>query len=174
MGLYIPTEELKRAQSAKLTTDVDKHDFIVNQCDQVVLRLVSARTTNGTHMKNAFTRMLTERLSTAKPSGNDQESEESIKAAIAEVGLAFPAVTIATGSVVNFTRIGSDTIQISTDERVIAIINSKWLASNLVAAYVDLKSPLIHSLARETFEIMSKPTESESIVVPQPVQASLL
>lgn len=108
LGLYVTEDDLKAATQQKLDSEDAKRDFLLAQCREVTLRLLSARSTNGGHLKNAFTKMLTDR---AKSQG--VEADEAIDKAIQEFGASFPKSTMQIGTEITFTKVGLNRVRVS-------------------------------------------------------------
>jgi ABC-type glutathione transport system ATPase component len=86
-------------------------------------------------MRNAFVRMLNERMAKDHSLGSDEQKAQ-IKEAIEELGRAFPKSQLAVGHDLSFYR-EADRITVLYQGEQQATVQSQWLAENMVKAYLD-------------------------------------
>jgi hypothetical protein len=147
MGLYLSVGDFQRAKSMRFSNDSDRREYLLKDCRQVSLMLLSARSTNGGHLKNAFTKMLSDRARSQA-----LETDAKVQEAIQAFGNSFPKSTMQIGTQIAFNIVDGKQVRVSHyGKDIIGDIESEWLASNLLGVYLDLKHPLIESLKNQTF-----------------------
>lgn len=145
MGIYTTENDLKNIKLVDFKEESDKISYLVHKTSKIGLKLKSARSTNGNHLRNAFTKMLSDR---SKSQGFSSENEDAIK----RFGTAFPKSTMLVGSEIDIVKIGKDCVKCYYLGELTAEIQSEWLATNLVGAYLDRENPLIEDLKSQVLE----------------------
>lgn len=177
IGIYVSTNDLRQFMERRLMAGKDNvsteteqkwASWLMEECKSIKLRLVPARATQGSHLKNAFMKMLETRLAqqqkdltlnTDEPSNEAQQLLEAKKKAIRDFGDLFPKGNLAKESALTLT------IQQTTDQERMLVIDengqergrifSTWLCHELIAAYM-LQQPLVPALKADVLSTLAQ------------------
>ncbi|CAG8584305.1 11724_t:CDS:2, partial [Ambispora leptoticha] len=149
VGLYVREQDIKVLRNWK---DFDKEKFLstgdesmahalLDQPIEFAIRIVPMRDTNGAHLRDGFTRSLTNRIQYVDEelTGDDQSK---IVDAIAEFKKIFPKTVVKKGNELIFTKQVDGCLRMAYHGKELGTIHNHWLAKNLLMGYLAAKSPI--------------------------------
>ncbi|KAF9428119.1 hypothetical protein BGZ76_002058 [Entomortierella beljakovae] len=159
VGLYLKESDLNDHNSRfRILPEVQKfqqHDRVSSDIAyramiqtpiEMVLRIVPVRNTNGPHLRDGFTRNLTQAAKEQKLS--EPENEDAMDG-IMEFKALFPKGSINTGQAMIFRKLPNGTMTISLDDDILGTVQNTWLIENFFLGYLKGDNP-ISEKARES------------------------
>ncbi|KAG0091038.1 hypothetical protein BGZ93_009037 [Podila epicladia] len=113
---------------------------------ELILRIAPVKNTNGPHLRDGFTRNLTE---TAKKQKLSEPDLEEAMQGILEFKNLFPKGKINVGQAMIFRKSPNGTMTIQLDNEVLGTTNNQWLIENFFFGYLQSQNP-ISSQARDS------------------------
>ncbi|KAF9902485.1 hypothetical protein EC991_004861 [Linnemannia zychae] len=112
---------------------------IVQNPIELVLRIVPVRNTNGPHLRDGFTRNLTQAVK--KQNLNDVENEEAMKGIIEFKNL-FPKGKVDAGQAMIFRKSPDGSMTIELDGEVLGTTRNTWLIESFFLGYLQGDNPI--------------------------------
>ncbi|KAI9232023.1 MAG: chalcone-flavanone isomerase-domain-containing protein [Podila humilis] len=113
---------------------------------ELILRIAPVKNTNGPHLRDGFTRNLTE--SAKKQKLSEPDLEEAMQG-ILEFKNLFPKGKINVGQAMIFRKSPDGTMTIQLDDEVLGTTSNQWLIENFFFGYLQSQNP-ISSQARDS------------------------
>lgn len=152
LGIYFDADEAAKSWKSNINNSIGSYsdaEKFVNALSTVTLRLCPVRNTNGTHLRNAFSRLFEE---FRNENCDNEEQKEKAKADINEFVTSFPQ-NLPQGSEL-LIKLTPETgeIDMEFEGTPIKHFESKWLCSKIAVAYVDPTRNLIPALITQVKE----------------------
>ncbi|KAF8944024.1 hypothetical protein BGZ47_004752 [Haplosporangium gracile] len=138
--------EVQKFQRTDAASSDTAFRAIVQNPIELILRIVPVRNTNGPHLRDGFTRNLTEAIK--QQSLNDVENEEAMKGIIEFKNL-FPKGKINAGQAMLFRKSPDGSMSIELDGEVLGKTSNTWLIESFFLGYLQGEHP-ISSKARDS------------------------
>ncbi|KAG0356382.1 hypothetical protein BG005_004673 [Podila minutissima] len=159
IGLYAKASDLddhtSRFRALPEVQKFQRHDDV--SCDtafkamvqapiELILRIAPVKNTNGPHLRDGFTRNLTETVKKQKLS--EPDLEEAMQGILDFKNL-FPKGKINVGQAMIFRKSPDGTMTIQLDDEVLGTTSNQWLIENFFFGYLQSQNP-ISSQARDS------------------------
>ena len=141
LGVYLDKSRIQKASIQKYTREVA--ESLVDQSEEAIVRLVPARNTNGTHLRNAFTRLLEDVTKSAPEVTPDDK--EAINGFVAS----FPQVLPQGSELLICCSQKNGNVTVLFQGIELFRTNSKWLSRGLPLLYLDPDRNLIPGLIKQ-------------------------
>ncbi|KAF9080894.1 hypothetical protein BGX29_009158 [Mortierella sp. GBA35] len=138
--------EVQKFQRTDAASSDTAFRAIVENPIELILRIVPVKNTNGPHLRDGFTRNLTQTMKHQKL--NDVENEEAMKGLIEFKNL-FPKGKINAGQAMLFRKSPDGSMTIELDGEVLGSTRNQWLIETFFLGYLQGDNP-ISSKARDS------------------------
>ncbi|CAG8505478.1 11286_t:CDS:2 [Acaulospora colombiana] len=147
IGMYISEDDIGVLKNWKgydkekfLSTDDDSLAYeLLGQPVDIAIRIEPVRNTNGQHLKDGFTRTLTNRM---REGHLDEDEAEQALEALKEFKSKFPRISIKAGTSLILTKQRDGNLRMEYEGKDFGVIKSPWLAKNLFMGYLTANNPI--------------------------------
>ncbi|KAG0205211.1 hypothetical protein BGX28_003148 [Mortierella sp. GBA30] len=106
---------------------------------ELILRIVPVKNTNGPHLRDGFTRSLTQAAKDQKL--NEPDNEEAMEG-IMEFKNMFPKGKINAGQALLFKKSPDGTMTVQLDGEDVGTVRNKWVIENFFLGYLNAEKPI--------------------------------
>ncbi|KAJ3235783.1 hypothetical protein HDU78_005029 [Chytriomyces hyalinus] len=137
------------------------HDLLSTPNAELTLLVKTVRATTGTHLRQGFTRFLTQRLAEDDKSGafKSEADQRLAEEAVATLESKFPAGVVAKDEEFWFTKTANGQLRVEYQGRELACVQSDWLARNFFEGYIRAEkqiAPKFRKNLASSFEQLSQ------------------
>ncbi|RHZ89450.1 hypothetical protein Glove_14g57 [Diversispora epigaea] len=153
IGMYISKDDIELLRNWNgwnkekfLSADNDNNDNnslayeLLSQPVVIALRIEPVRNTNGQHLRDGFTRTLTNRLQNEHHL-NESEIEQILEA-IKEFKSKFPKTSIKAGTSMILTKQKDGNLRMEYEGKLYGMIENSWISKNLFMGYLTSNNPI--------------------------------
>ncbi|KAF9290353.1 hypothetical protein BGZ68_007263 [Mortierella alpina] len=131
-------EVQKFQRTDKASSDTAFRAMVQNPIE-LILRIAPVKNTNGPHLRDGFTRSLTQAAKEQKLS--EPDNEEAMEG-IMEFKNMFPKGKINVGQALLFRKSPDGTMTVQLDDEVVGTVRNKWVIENFFLGYLQGESPI--------------------------------
>ncbi|CAO3568158.1 unnamed protein product [Mortierella alpina] len=131
-------EVQKFQRTDKASSDTAFRAMVQNPIE-LILRIAPVKNTNGPHLRDGFTRSLTQAAKEQKLS--EPDNEEAMEG-IMEFKNMFPKGKINVGQALLFRKSPDGTMTVQLDDEVVGTVRNKWVIENFFLGYLQGENPM--------------------------------